>query len=166
MDDGDPGRGIEKDARLQACREQVDRMRVERTQPEGLSGLIATRQLDRTGVIAMELIEATASQPGDFISVCTARSFRSVKRVAVELWLDVPEEAVPWNAEGATLRGRAGEDLTGVTVWQDATVTRGTERRVVVEAEAPENEARSSFVLKLWGTGGRHAVTLGNVTFP
>ncbi len=155
----------EKDAQLQACREQVDRMSVERKQPEGLSGLIAARQLDKTGVISKELIEPTASQPKESIRVRIARSFSSVTRVAVELLLDVPEEVGPWNAEGATLRGRAGEELTGVTVWQDAVVSHGTQRRVVVEAAA-ENMARGPFVLKLWGEGGRHSITLGNVTFP
>jgi hypothetical protein len=60
-----------------------------------------------------------------------------VTRVAVELWLQVPEEAIPWTAEGAMLRGRAGEELSGVKVWQDDTLTHGTERRVVVEARPP-----------------------------
>lgn len=155
----------EKDAQLQACREQVDRLRVERRQPEGLSGLIATGQLDKMGVSSNPIKRTAPPPPGASISVRSARSFRSVTRVAVALWLDVPEGAGPWNAAAATLRGRAGEELPGVTVWQDAAVI-GTERRVVVEAEATEDVDRGPFVLTLWGEGGRHSVTLGDVTFP
>jgi uncharacterized protein (TIGR02268 family) len=155
----------EKDAQLQSCREQVARLRVERNRPQGLTGLIAAHQLDEMGVVSRNINHFTTPGTGESIHVRTARSFRSVTWVAVELWLDVPEEAGPWNAEGAVLRGMAGEELSDVTVWQDASISHGTERRVVVEAAA-ENMARGPFVLKLWGEGRRHAITLGNVTFP
>jgi len=64
------------------------------------------------------------------------------------------------------LRGKAGEELKGLTVWQEVSMDSPMRVHVVVEAEATEKEARGHFTLKLWDEGGQRTITLGNVMFP
>lgn len=156
----------EKDAQLQLCREKVELLRAELKHPEGLTGLLATGQLDKKGVTVRNLIKAIIERPGVPLRVQTITSFRSVGRVAVELWLEGFEEAAPWLAEGVVLRGRAGEELKGLTVWQEVPVASPNRLHVVVEAAATEREAHGPFTLKLWDEGGQRTLTLGNVSFP
>jgi uncharacterized protein (TIGR02268 family) len=156
----------EKDAQLQQCREKVELLRAELKHPEGLTGMLATGQLDEKGVTARGLLRGIAERPGAALRVQTITSFRSVGRVALELWLDGSEDAAPWVAEGVVLRGRAGEELKGLTVWQEVSIDSPKRLHVVVEAEATEKEARGPFTLKLWDEGGQRTITLGNVTFP
>lgn len=60
-----------------------------------------------------------------------------------------------------------GEALRVLPVWQSEPFTSASVNpRVVVEAEASETEARGPFILKVWESGGKRLVTLGNVTFP
>ena len=156
----------EKDAQLQQCREKVELLRAELKHPEGLTGLLATGQIDKKGVPARNLLKAITERPGVPLRVQTATSFRSVERVAVELWLDGFEDAAPWVAEGVVLRGKAGEELKGLTVWQEVSMDSPKRVHVVAEAEATEKEARGHFTLKLWDEGGQRTITLGNVMFP
>ena len=53
-----------------------------------------------------------------------------------------------------------------VKVWSRAPIPPGEGGLVVMETELMEEEARGTFVLKLWDESGRRLVTLGNVTFP
>ncbi|NVJ04555.1 DUF2381 family protein [Myxococcus sp. AM001] len=156
----------EKDAQLQQCREKVELLRAELKHPEGLTGLVATGQLDEKGVTARGLLRGITERPGAALRVQTITSFRSVGRVALEMWLDGSANAAPWVAEGGVFRGRAGEELKGLTVWQEVPVASPKRLHVVVEAEATEKEARGPFTLKLWDEGGQRTITLGNVKFP
>jgi len=156
----------EKDAQLQQCREKVELLRAELKHPEGLTGMLATGQLDDKGVTARSLIKEITERPSAPLRVQTATSFRSVGSVAVELWLDGFEEAAPWVAEGVVLRGTTGEELKGLTVWQEVSAASPKRLQVVVQAEATEKEARGPFTLKLWNAGGQRTIALGNVTFP
>nr|WP_225937751.1 DUF2381 family protein [Myxococcus sp. RHSTA-1-4] len=155
----------EKDARIRECHEQMDRLHAGRKHPGGLSALIAAGHMDGEGVAARELTGGDLPQPGEALEVRTAWSYRSARRVAVELWLEVSEGAGPWNAERARLRSGAGEELTVLSVWQDDSVSTGAARRVIVEADSTKNVAHVPFVLTLWGEDGRPPVTLSNVTF-
>ncbi|MBZ4421763.1 DUF2381 family protein [Myxococcus sp. RHSTA-1-4] len=156
----------EKDTQLQQCREQLDRLQGGLKQPGGLLGLIATGQTGEKGVTLEDITEALVLQPGDPLRVQTVRSFRSAKQVAVELWLELPAGTASWMAEGLMLRGRGGEELKGLSFWQDVPTTSEMPRRVVVAAQATEKEAHGPFTLKLWDAGGQRTITLGNVTFP
>ena len=63
--------------------------------------------------------------------------------------------------------GSKREELTGLTVWPLEPIAPGESRRIVVELDATESEARGSFTLKLWaGEAGAGGVNLDGVTFP
>jgi hypothetical protein len=52
-------------------------------------------------------------------------------------------------------------------VWSLEPIPTGTSRRVVVEQDAAQNEARGSYTLKLWaGEAGAGGANLDSVTFP
>jgi uncharacterized protein (TIGR02268 family) len=153
-------------SQLQQCREQVEFLNVDPRQPAGLSGLIATGHMGPRGIPFRDLSESQVPQPGDPLHAHIIRSFRAAKRVAVELWLVLPEGAAPWTAEGVVLRDTAGEELNGLTLWQDSSTTFEKSFLVVVEAAAKQQEAHGTFTLKLWDAGGQRTLTLGNVTFP
>lgn len=75
--------------------------------------------------------------------------------------------AAPWTAEGAALTNKLGQTLRVLPLWQSEPIASTSRHlRVVVEAEASEEEARGPFTLKLWEAGGKRTFTLGNVTFP
>ncbi|MCK8504240.1 DUF2381 family protein [Myxococcus fulvus] len=156
----------EKDTRLQQCREQLDRLQAGLKQPGGLLGLIAAGQMGEMGVTLKDITEALVLRPGDPLRVQTVKVFRSAEEVAVEVWLEIPAGAASLIAEGVMLRGRGGEELKGLTFWQDVPSTSERPRRVVVVAQATEKEAHGPFTLKLWAAGGQRTITLGNVTFP
>jgi hypothetical protein len=57
--------------------------------------------------------------------------------------------------------------LTGLTVWPLEPIPPGTSRRIVVELDAAESEARGTYTLKLWaGEAGAGGVNVDGVTFP
>jgi hypothetical protein len=54
-----------------------------------------------------------------------------------------------------------------LTPWQEETSGYNAESfRVVIEAEATEQEARGSFTLKVWNEDGTRSLILSGVTFP
>lgn len=156
----------EKDARLQQCRELVTRLQAEQQQPASLTALLASGRMAYRGIAARDLRAVVIQRPVNPLHLSAATSFRANGRVAVELWLDSPGGAAVWMAEGVVLRGVAGEELKGLTMWQDIPIREPPQLRVVLEAEAAEHEARGPFSLKLWDAGGKHTVAFGNVTFP
>jgi len=57
--------------------------------------------------------------------------------------------------------------LTGLTVWPLEPIPPGMSRRIVVELNATESEARGTYTLKLWaGEAGAGGVNVDGVTFP
>jgi Protein of unknown function (DUF2381) len=74
---------------------------------------------------------------------------------------------VAWTLMGAALVGAKREELTGLTVVSLEPIAPGDSRRIVVELDATESEARGSYTLKLWaGEAGTGGVTLDGVMFP
>nr|WP_254626408.1 DUF2381 family protein [Myxococcus sp. CA039A] len=167
-------RGVEsyreeaREARAEAhrYREELARLRAERNSPGGLAGLISTGAMNPHGVEGRDLLKAITQAAGSPLAVRNAYGYRSARRVAVEVGLDFPEGARPWTARDATLRGKSGEELKILQVWQDTPVPSEKFIRVVIEAEATADAARGIFTLKLWEANGPRTVTLGNVTFP
>ncbi|XXF78972.1 DUF2381 family protein [Myxococcaceae bacterium GXIMD 01537] len=158
-----------KEAREEAsqCREESERLHAECKGSGGLRGLLATRVLDGSGVMGRDIGKSVIQVHGEALPVMNVFSYRAARRVAVELVLAAPEGAAPWAVEGAALTSKTGDVLSVLPVWQSESLTSEPRKlRVVVEAEALENDARGSFVLKLWGAGGKRTVTLSNVTFP
>ncbi|MFP2925479.1 DUF2381 family protein [Pyxidicoccus sp. 3LG] len=156
----------ERDAQLQQCREKLELLRAELKHPDGLTGLLATGQINKMGVTPRNLFKTIAEQPDVPLRVQTATTFRSNGRVALDLWLEGFEEAAPWMAEGVVLRSNTGEELRGLTLWQEVPIDSPNRLHVVVEANATEHDAHGTFILKLWNASGQRTLTFGNVTFP
>jgi hypothetical protein len=72
---------------------------------------------------------------------------------------------VAWTPTGAALVGAQREELVRLTVWPLEPLPPGASRRIVVELDATESEARGTYTLKLWA-GEAGGVNLDGVTFP
>lgn len=159
-----------RQARIEAekCREENERLRAERSAPDGVTGLIATSVLDGRGIDFRDVTKVATLGPGGAAGKLYVRTYRTARRVAVEVGLVSRGDDQPWTAKGATLRGKANEELKVLQVWQSGPVATGSDgkRVVVVEAEAASESPLGSYTLKLWDADGRRTVTLGNVTFP
>ena len=92
---------------------------------------------------------------------------RARGRVAVEVELR-NQGTMTWTPSGAALVGSKHEELTGLTVWPlEEPIPPGKSKRIVVELNATEREARGIFMLKLWGgQDGAEGLALDGVTFP
>ncbi|ATB46012.1 DUF2381 family protein [Corallococcus macrosporus] len=158
-----------RQARIEAekCREENERLRAERSAPDGLTGLISTEVLSGRGAEFRDVTRSVTLAPGGAAAKHAVNAYRAAHRVAVEVFLVPRGDDQPWTAVGATLRGRANEELKVLQVWQSGPVAPGSVGpRVVVEAEAASESPQGPFTLKLWDADGRRTVTLGNVTFP
>ncbi|MFE8597330.1 DUF2381 family protein [Archangium violaceum] len=157
-------------AEAQRCREEKARLQAECSGQGGLMGLIVNRWLGKKGVVAREL-KAVTSRPGDPLAAWKVISYRAVGpdgrgRVAVEMEL-FNWGTVTWTPSGAALVGSKHEELTGLTVWPLEPIPPGKSKRIVVELNAAESEARGTFTLKLWAAeAGAEGLALGGVTFP
>ncbi|WP_434345647.1 DUF2381 family protein [Myxococcus virescens] len=168
-------RGVEtyqeevRQARIEAekCREENERLRAERSAPDGVTGLIATSVLDGRGIDFRDVTKTVTEGPGRVADKHYVRTYRTARRVAMEVGLVHVGDAQPWTATGAMLRGKANEELKVLRVWQSGPVASGSAlQRVVVEAEFASESPQGPFTLKLWDADGRRTITLGNVTFP
>lgn len=159
----------ETKAKVRQCHEENARLRVERSGPGGLVGLRVSGLVDRNGVASRNITKSITKAATNASIVSGVTSFRSVIRVAVEVFLKVPDNAPAWKPEGATLmhQGRKGGELKVVTLWPPEPIAPGAfGGTVFVEAEAPAHATTGTFVLKLWDASGARTVTLSGVTFP
>jgi uncharacterized protein (TIGR02268 family) len=153
-------------AEAQQCREDKARLQAECSGQGGLTGLIVNGWLGETGVVARWL-KAAATRPEDPLAAWKVITYRAVGpegrgRLAVELEL-FNRGTVTWTPAGAALVGSTHE---GLTVWPLEPLPPGESRRVVVELNATESEARGTYTLKLWAEAGSGSVSLDGVTFP
>jgi uncharacterized protein (TIGR02268 family) len=157
-------------AEAQQCREEKARLQAECSGQGGLTGLIANGWLGKAGVVARRLPGVTSLR-GDPLAAWTVISYRAGGpegrgRLAVEMEL-FNRGTVTWTPAGATLVGSKHEELTGLTVWPLEPIPPGKSKRIVVELDATESEARGTFTLKLWaGEAGAEGLALDGVTFP
>lgn len=157
-------RAKEEEARL--LREENAQLRADKERPGGLTGLLASGVMGVNGVASKDLFGSFTPPPTNPLGVAAVRGYRSTGRVALEVRLDNPEGAPPWTAEGAALERGRGGPLRVLKVWQEAPISWGATARVVVEAEAPTDDARGPYTLKLWEAGGTRSVMLGGLMFP
>ncbi|WAS83302.1 MULTISPECIES: DUF2381 family protein [unclassified Corallococcus] len=158
-----------RDVRAEAfhCREELVRMTSEHETPGGLTGILYSGGLDPNGVAGHVLTKAVVQTSPHHLEASLVNSYRSSKLVAVDVWIQVKAGTQPWTAEGAVLKGRSGEELKILRVWQATPILPGGPgARVFVEAEAPVAALQGPFSLKLWEANGPRNITLGNVTFP
>ncbi|WP_224363552.1 DUF2381 family protein [Hyalangium versicolor] len=157
----------EKETQLHQCREVQERLRAEKESPGGLTGLLATGLLDDRGLLHKNIFTSIGKRPGNFAQVFRAISYRSTRTVAIVLWLEVPDGIQPWRAVSAELVGRDHRALRVQHPWQSTPLTFGSkEQRVVIEAEATEEETQGSFTLKVWGEDGTRNLIISGITFP
>jgi uncharacterized protein (TIGR02268 family) len=169
----------EREVREQARQCEAELAR-ERAKPEvlgGLTGLLASNQMDQEGV-ASRVLKAFSLLSGATLQLWKATSYRAARapedvdmkkprvvRVAVDLRV-TSADGQPWTAEGAELVDERGVRRK-LSVWQQGPIVAGSKRqRVVVEAEMLEMEARGTFTLELWAASGARRVTFGGVSFP
>jgi len=150
------------------CLDALERTRAERAGPGGLPGLLASQQVDTSGVRTLNLNRVATLAPGNALTVHEVWTYRSATQVVVEVTVAAPEGAQPWTAEGAMLVGKRGPEAKAPTVWQPGPVTGVPDQRVgiMVAVDASPRELQGTYTLRLWEAGTGRAVVLGNVTFP
>jgi uncharacterized protein (TIGR02268 family) len=144
------------------CQSELARVR---QRPDGITGLLATGQLDATGVTTHVLVphKDFTQRPGEPLKVWMATGYRARDTVALDMVVR-NVSARTWTVAGAVLVGEDGVRHKVLRVWPLEPLLPGPEwRRVVVEAEAPE--ARGRFTLLLWQDGEPPSVSLEGVTF-
>lgn len=153
---------------VRQLRGEVARLRADKAGPGGLRGLLASGVIGGEGLATKDLLPTHTVPPTSSLRVTAIRAYRSARRVALAVELENLKSAPAWTAEGATLtlEGRKGVTLKVLPVWQDAPITPGRSRLVVVESEVTGDEARGTFTLRLREEGGARTVTIGDVTFP
>jgi uncharacterized protein (TIGR02268 family) len=150
----------EENAQLRAENEWL---RAQRDLPDGLTGLLHSRAVDKSGITCwwgpgMQRPER-ALQIHTFL-VCRARG-----QVVVRVEVASPAGESPWTAQGAKLTGPKGEELKA-SVWQPKPVAPGATVPLFIELPAKDLRTAGPFFLKLWEAEGPRTVTLSNITFP
>jgi uncharacterized protein (TIGR02268 family) len=157
----------EKDTQLRQCREQNARLSTEGQVSKGLADLLDAELMNPEGVVAKSLTTTSTLLPGSTLMMKAAFSYRSSKRVALEVWLEATRDAPPWTAAGAELVGPGRRTVPVLSLRQQEPVRFGEKlQRVLIEAEAPEEQTQGTFTLKLWDAEGVRSITLIRLTFP
>jgi uncharacterized protein (TIGR02268 family) len=173
----DQERAWEEREKARQCQAELERERGERKKLGGLTGLIVAKQIGEEGVVTQRM-KSRPRFAGEQLTAWELIGYRATSqsgdheehqprlaRVALQLKL-TNESARSWLTAGAELVSASGARWKA-TVWQEAPVEPNARRkRVVVEAELPETEARGSFLLELWEEGKTRSVTFGGVSFP
>jgi len=158
------------------CRWENARLQVECTAQVGLTTLLSLEIMGEKGVPSKSIENEVSARPGNTLAAFKARSYRSdtgrveggSKRVRLAVEQEVHNAGhMPWTLAGAVLVGPRGEEWKALAVWPREPIPPGRKRRVVVEVEATEAEARGTFTLKLWSQEDSGTVELfDGVTFP
>jgi uncharacterized protein (TIGR02268 family) len=157
----------EKDIQLRQCREENARLHAEEPLPVGLAALLDAGLMERKGVFAKSIAWTVTPPPESPFSLAQAFSYRSSKRVAIEVWLKAKQEAPPWTAARAELVGPGGRAMQVLSLRQREPVRfGGLPQRVLIDAEATQEEAQGTFTLKLRDADGVWSAVLSGVTFP
>ena len=157
----------EKDSWLRQCQEENARLDAESEGPAGLAALLDAGLLDTEGIASKKLTWAAADHSDSALKLLSAYSYRSSKRVALELWLAAAGEMQPWTATSAEWVGPGPNTLRVLPLRQREPVHfDGGRHRILIEAEATPAEAQGTFTLKLWDAGRSRSIVLTGVTFP
>ncbi|WP_257456268.1 DUF2381 family protein [Archangium lipolyticum] len=153
--------------RAERCEAWLAQTQTEQKSPGGIAGLIDSGLVGKKGIAAQDIYDTTRQLPGEALKRNNAYSYRAEGRVVVALAVE-NTSAQSWtvDAEGVTLVGKGGAPLRVLRVWQPEPLPPGGRRRVVVEAEATEEQARGAYVLRMGEANGPRTITLRGVTFP
>ncbi|WP_309891074.1 DUF2381 family protein [Archangium sp.] len=153
---------------------EVERARPEGQAPRDLAGLFDAGMVGGggKGITVRELVlgQDLTQRSGETLAVRRAHSYHAAlpRQVAVELKVENTGQR-PWTVEGvegAALVSTEGERLRVVRVIQPEPLGPGEQRRLVVVAEAPVEQAQGTFLLKLGESGGPRTLTVRGITFP
>jgi uncharacterized protein (TIGR02268 family) len=154
--------------RAERCEaELAARPRAEGQRPEGLTGLFDAGLVgEGRGVEARNLEKDITQRPDEPLHAWGTYSYRASERLAVELEVENTGPQ-PWTMdEKADLVSTEGARLRVLGVWPREPLAPGHARRLFVEAEATEAQARGTFRLVLGEAGGARTLTVRGVTFP
>ncbi|PTL83768.1 DUF2381 family protein [Vitiosangium sp. GDMCC 1.1324] len=160
----------EAEERVQQCQTQLARERAEHGVPRGLTGLLASKQMNDKGIRAKRITKDVTLRPGEAFTVYEVVSYRAtggeketpVTRLAVELRL-WNRGTRPWSPTSAQLVGQGGQwDLQ---VWPPEPIAPNDSLNVLVEVERPGLAHPGPYILKLWDKSGTRTATLSGVTF-
>nr|WP_163782335.1 DUF2381 family protein [Myxococcus vastator] len=157
---------LEKEEELRRLREELARMEAARSLPDGLTGMLAIRHLDETGVRARWNDEQLVRHPRNALEIRSATTYRAAAQVAVAVECEELRGGAPWEARGATLVPREGAALRVLRVWQAAPTAAGIVGHFIVEAEATDTMSPGPYTLTVWTGGDKRSVILGNLMFP
>ncbi|MBN9681105.1 MULTISPECIES: DUF2381 family protein [unclassified Corallococcus] len=128
----------------------------------GLAAILSTAVLGQGGVQTLQLKAPETGASGAMFQV---RSFRSARRVAVQLEFSV-RTPLPSKAAKASLRGPNHQTLRVVEVLEVASGSEAESAQIIVEAEAQSQEARGVYTLELQDAEGAKLLVLPGVRFP
>ncbi|WNG50437.1 DUF2381 family protein [Archangium minus] len=152
-------------ARAEQCVAELEQVRAEQKRPDGLTGLLDARLVSEDrGVHARDISKLT-QRPGETLQVYNAFSYRAEGRVAVALQVR-NQGTQSWTVEWAELVAPEGTQPRVLRVWPFEPIPPGQTLQLVVEAEATKEQARGTFILKLWEANGPRTLTLRGVAFP
>ena len=167
----------ERRARVEArqCREEMAHLEAECAGRTGLLGLIAQKLMGEGGIIGKDISKQVTSRPGNTLHSMSALGYRSdtgrveggrrVVRLAVEQVVRNTGTR-PWTPAGAVLMGPRNTEWKALGVWPLNPIPPGMRRRIGVEVEVTEEEARGTFTLKLWSQDVGTGELFDGVTFP
>jgi len=157
----------EKDTQLRQCREENARLHAEELLPVGIGTLLDAGLMDKEGISPKVITNTITLPPGSPFSVEQVFSYRSSKRVALEVWLTAKQAAPQWTAARAELVGPGDRAVHVLSLRQREPVRfGGLPQRVLIDAEAPQEEAQGTFTLKIRDADGAWSAVLSGVTFP
>jgi uncharacterized protein (TIGR02268 family) len=156
----------EKEAEVRRLRAEIARLQAAQAQPEGLTGLLATRHMHKNGVKARDLSKESVQHPRNVLTVWEIIAYRAEKNVAIRVGLANTRGVEAWKAEGAVLEAKQGTGLRVLRVWQSTPFPAGEEGHLVVEAEATDAMPPGPYTLTVWAEERKRAVIIGNILFP
>lgn len=153
-------------ARAEQCASELEQTRAEPKHLEGLTGLLdAGLMSGTTGIDTLDLTQTAHQRPGETLSIVRLYGYRALGRVALAMNV-LNTGTRPWKAEGAELVSAMGSRPKLLHIWPREPFLPEQRQQLVVEAEVTNEQARETFILKVWEANGPRAITLRGVTFP
>ena len=150
-------------AKVQRLREQLEQLRTRLALSGELRELIANKAVTVRGIQGQSF-DALPSFPEGMLLATRGSSYRTDHSVATELWLtnSSPE---PWTLAQASLVDATGNELKGMSLWQEMPLEPTAYGNIIVEMSATRDALRGEFTLVLRDEAAR-VVRIAGVRFP
>ncbi len=150
-------------AKVQRLREQLEQLRNRLALSGELRELIASKAVSSHGIQG-QVLQGLSGWPGGILLVRTSNSYRADSSVAVELWL-MNSSPAPWLLTQASLVDATGNELKGLSLWQEGPLAPAASDKIIVEMRASRDSLRGELTLVLRDEAGR-VVRIPGVRFP